>query len=65
MADVTKFDLMKTIGEQMAQFIVDSGNGFKKDLAENNRDILVTAFGDIIRIQKQLSNPDWIDAFKA
>ena len=65
MADVTKFDLMKTIGEQMAQFIVDSGNAFKKDLAENNRDILVTAFGDIIRIQKQLSNPGWIDSFKA
>jgi len=65
MADVTKFDLMKTIGKQMAQFIVDSGNGFKKDLAENNRDILVTAFGDIIRIQKQLSNPVWIDSFKA
>jgi len=65
MADVTKFDLMKTIGKQMAQFIVDSGNGFKKDLAENNRDILVTAFGDIIRIQKQLSNPVWIDSFQA
>jgi uncharacterized protein len=65
MADVTRFDLMKIIGEQMAAFIVQSGNGFKKDLAQNNRDILVTAFGDIARIQKQLGSPAWIDAYKA
>jgi hypothetical protein len=65
MADVTKFDLMKTIGQQMAAFIVQSGNGFKKDLAENNRDLLVTASGDISRIQAQLSNPKWMDGFKA
>jgi len=64
MADVTKFDLMKIIGGQVAAFIVDSGNGFKNDLATDNRDLLVTAFGDIPRIQKQLSDPAWLDAFK-
>ena len=65
MADVTKFDLMQIIGQQMAEFIMQSGNCFKNDLAVNNRDILVTALGDIARIQKQMSNPDWIDNFKA
>jgi hypothetical protein len=64
MADVTKFDLMKVIGGQMAAFIVNSGNGFKSDLAANNRDLLVTTSGDISRIQKQLSDPLWLDAFK-
>jgi uncharacterized protein len=64
MADVTKFDLMKVIGQQMAAFIMQE-NCFKNDLAENNRDILVTAFGDIVRIQKQLSAAQWLDNFKA
>ncbi len=65
MADVTKFDLMQIIGRQMAEFIMQSGNSFKNDLAINNRDILVTALGDIARIQKQMSNPEWLDGFKA
>jgi len=65
MADVTKFDLMQVVGAQMAEFIIQSGNGFKTDLAINNNDILVTATGDIARIQKQLSTPDWLDSFKA
>ncbi|MBO9205478.1 MULTISPECIES: patatin-like phospholipase family protein [Niastella] len=65
MADVTKFDLMKTIGEQMAAYIVQNGNNFTEDLAENNRDLLVTTFGDITRIQKQLSAATWLDAYKA
>ena len=65
MADVTKFDLMRTIGTQMAAYIMQSGNQFKKDLLVNNRDALVTAFGDVERIRKQLSNPAWLDAFKA
>jgi uncharacterized protein len=64
MADTTRFDLMKIIGQQMASFIVQSGNGFKNDLAENDRDILVTALGDIDRIKKQLSSSAWLDAFK-
>src|SRR5207249_3342748 len=42
MADVTKFDLMKTIGEQMAAYIVQQGNNFTEDLATNGRDLLVT-----------------------
>lgn len=65
MADVTRFDLMQIIGQQMAEFIMQSGNGFRSDLADNNSDILVTALGDITRIQKQMSNPEWIDHFKA
>jgi uncharacterized protein len=65
MAGVTKFDLMQIIGRQMAEFIVQSGNCFKNDLAFNNRDILVTELGDIARIQKQMGDPNWIDNFKA
>jgi hypothetical protein len=66
MADVTKFDLMKIIGGQMAEFIVESGNNFKRDLVgDRQNDLLVTASGDIIRIQKQMSSPEWLDSFKA
>lgn len=66
MSDVSKFDLMKVIGEQMAEFIVQSGNGFKHDLVnEKNNDQLVTTMGDIVRIRKQLSDPAWLDGFKA
>jgi uncharacterized protein len=66
MADTTKFDLMKVIGEQMALFIVQSGNNFQHDLADAHfNDLLVTTSGDIIRIQKQLSDPKWIDSFQA
>jgi hypothetical protein len=65
MADVTRFDLMQIIGQQMAAFIANSGNGFRQDLAINNRDQLVTASGDIARIQKQLGTAEWLDSFKA
>jgi hypothetical protein len=65
MADITKFDLMKTIGTQMAAYIMQSGNKFRSDLLVNNRDALVTAFGDVERIRKQLASPAWLDAFKA
>ena len=66
MADVTKFDLMKVIGQQAAQYIVESGNNFRKDLVDiNHNDLLVTASGDITRIQKQMSAPEWLDGFKA
>ena len=66
MADVTKFDLMKTIGQQMAEYIVQSGNNFRKDLInERCNDLLVTASGDITRIQTQMSSPEWLDNFKA
>ena len=65
MADVTRFDLMIVIGTQMAEFIVNSGGAFTKDLAVNNSDMLVTKSGDIATIRKQLSNPAWLDGFKA
>jgi uncharacterized protein len=66
MADVTKFPLMKVIGEQMAEYIVRSGNNFQKDLVDHrNNDQLVTFFGDIDRIKKQMSDPKWIDGFVA
>lgn len=66
MADVTKFDLMKIIGQQLAEYIVQSGNNFKKDLIDNRcNDLLVTASGDIARIQKQMSSPEWLDNFIA
>lgn len=59
MADTSKFDLMKIIGQQMAAYIIESGNGFKADL----NDSLVTTSGDINRIKKQLSDPQWLDGF--
>ena len=66
MADVTRFDLMKTIGQQMATYIMQRGGAFSKDLAnDRDRDLLVTASGDIDRIKIQLSNADWLDKFKA
>ena len=64
MADTTKFDLMKVIGTQMAEYIMNV-NVFKQDLLVGNRDALVTATGDVVRIRKQLSNPEWLGAFKA
>lgn len=59
MADTSKFDLMQRIGEQMATYIIESGNGFRTDL----NDILVTKSGDITRIAKQMSDPQWLDGF--
>ena len=66
MADISKFDLMKVIGEQMASFIVQSGNNFQQDLIDGHcNDLLVTTSGDITRIQKQLGDPKWLDSFVA
>jgi uncharacterized protein len=66
MADVTKFDLMKVIGKQMAEYISETGNNFRDDLVDSRcNDLLVTYSGDIIRIQKQFSDPQWLDQFKA
>lgn len=65
MSDVSKFDLMKVIGQQMAEYIVISGNKFKTDLVDvKNNDALVKATGDLIRIKTQMSNPDWLDNFE-
>ena len=66
MADVTRFDLMRVIGQQMAAYITETGNNFRKDLIDDRcNDLLVTTSGDIVRIQKQLSDPLWLDNFKA
>ena len=65
MSDVSKFDLMKIIGQQMAEYIVVSGNYFKSDLVDaKNNDSLVKATGDVVRIKQQMSNPDWLDSFE-
>jgi hypothetical protein len=65
MADLTKFDLMRIIGEQMAEFIMQK-NCFKTDLLDDKgADALVTAFGDIAKIKKQLSDTNWLDGFIA
>jgi hypothetical protein len=66
MADINRFDLMQVIGQQMAEYIIQKGGAFQKDLVDsNNNDALVTTFGDIERIQKQMSNPNWLDNFHA
>ncbi len=65
MADVSKFDLMKIIGTQMAEYVMAKGDAFTRDLASNGRDELVTTFGDTARIRTQLSDAKWVDAFKA
>lgn len=75
MADVTKFDLMKIIGEAVSEFICPpsetvlpinqrKSNWFQKDFIDpvTHRGTLVTAHGDIETIKAQLSNPNWLDA---
>ena len=64
MADITRFDLMKVIGMQMAEYIMKE-NKFTDDLADRHRDQLVTAFGDTVRIRKQMSDIEWLDNFKS
>ncbi|TDD94117.1 patatin-like phospholipase family protein [Flavobacterium cellulosilyticum] len=76
MDDVSKFPLMKVIGEAMAEFICPieekelaitkrKGNWFTTDFIDpvTKRGILVTAHGSdhIQEIKLHLSNKDWID----
>ena len=64
MADITKFDLMQIIGQQMAEYIVRVGNNFQKDLTDARcNDLLVSFFGDVDRIKKQMSTPKWLDGY--
>jgi len=63
MADMTHFKLMQVIGARMAKYIMDSGNGFTRDMVINGRDELVTSYGDVERIKSQMSNPEWLDKF--
>lgn len=63
MDDVTKFDLVKTIGQAMVDKIMEA-NKFTADFIDKvtKRDELVTAFGDtqtMNTIKTNLSNPDW------
>lgn len=62
MDDVSKFDLMKEIGEAMVDYIMVA-NKFKADLnnTPTKRDELVTAFENIARIKTIVSDPGWID----
>ena len=64
MADLTHFELMSIIGEQMAGYIMKDGGAFTRDLAKNGRDELVTTSGDVERIRKQMSDADWLDNFQ-
>lgn len=62
LADTKKFDLMKIIGEQMAEFIITSGNNFQTDLInEKENDLLVSFFGDTDSISTHMSSSKWID----
>lgn len=64
--DVSKFSLMKTIGEAMVDYIMKDGHAFKKDLCDaRKRDLLVTSFGDVDRIKDQMSDPNWVNGFES
>lgn len=66
MANLTHYPLMKIIGQQMAQYIIESKNCFKEDLVnQNGNDQLVTFSGDVARIRAQMGNPEWLDSFPA
>jgi len=69
MADLNHYNLMKIIGQQMAEYICSdhySKNWFRKDLInENGNDQLVTFSGDVTRIKAQMSDPEWLDNFPA
>jgi predicted acylesterase/phospholipase RssA len=60
--DVKKFDLVRIIGQSMAEYIMQS-NRFLRDLnnTPNKSDELITTFGDIPAILAQVRDPLWID----
>nr|WP_294860754.1 patatin-like phospholipase family protein [uncultured Fluviicola sp.] len=75
MSDVTKFPLMKVLGEAVAEHICPpseankplnerKANWFRRDLIdpETGRGELVTAHGDKVANLSHLSNPAWIDS---
>ena len=74
MADVTKFPLMKIIGEAVSEYICPpseanlppeqrKANWFRADLIDpkTKRGMLFTAHGDIETIKANLSNPNWLE----
>jgi hypothetical protein len=62
MDDVSKFGLVKVIGEAMADYIMQK-NKFTKDLNDTptKGDELVTAFANIERIKTTIKDPLWVD----
>ncbi len=62
MDDVSKFGLLKVIGEAMADYIMKE-NKFTKDLnnTPTHRDELVTAFYGVTKIKPLISQADWIN----
>jgi len=77
MADVSKMPLVAVIGQGMADYICPpaeqnlppakrKGNWFRRDLndPETDRSPLVTAFGDIDAITRNLADPAWVDGQK-
>ncbi|MEP6952063.1 MAG: patatin-like phospholipase family protein [Ginsengibacter sp.] len=64
MDDVSKFGLMKVIGEAMTDYIMQK-NKFTRDLNDtpSRRDELITAYNNVSRIQALVSDPKWIDKY--
>lgn len=75
MADVSKFSLMKTLGEAMAQYICPPdeagkpmdqrrGNWFQRDMIDpvTKRGVLVTAHGNVEANKSHLGNVEWVDS---
>jgi uncharacterized protein len=66
MANLTHYPLMKIIGRQMANYIIESKNCFKEDLVnQHGNDQLVTFSGDVTRIRTQMGSSEWLDNFPA
>ena len=64
MDDVSKFGLMKVIGESMTEYIMQK-NKFMDDLnnTPTQRDELITAYNNVSRIKQEISSPNWIDTY--
>jgi hypothetical protein len=67
--NVAYFPVMKTIGEAYVQFLQQNAQEsnrtiFSYDLVDaTGRELLVTRAGDVERIARQMSDPDWLDKF--
>jgi hypothetical protein len=70
MDNVAQFDVMRTIGAAMSQYVVEYAQKnqfppFGRDLTDSGgADLLVTREGDINRINQQMSDPQWLDSFQ-
>lgn len=60
--DVSRFDLVKVIGDAMTEYIM-TDNKFQRDLnnTPSRRDELVTAFENINTIKSMITSADWLD----